>query len=330
MSPRKILGLFGHAFGDFWKDNCPSNAAALSYSTVFSLPPLLMLVITISGLVWDPREIQTEIETQMGSLVGPRAALQVREMIASGQSPGFDNALGAVVGVLAIIVGATGAFIQLQSALNNAWHVEPDPKKGGIKNFVAKRVFSFGLILAVAFMLLVSLALTTALSALVGRLGLMTPVAFAIDFIVSFALITSVFAAMYRVLPDAKVAARDAWIGAVVTTILFLIGKFALGFYLGRSDPGSAYGAAGSLALILVWIYYAAMIVLFGAEFTEAWASEQGAGITPIRGATRVVEEKKSVEGGRAEVIERKAPGVPAEERTDEKDPPIDSRKERR
>ena len=300
---RSNLGLLKHTALDFWNDDCPRMAAALSYYTIFSLPPLLILIIAIAGWIWDPEEIRAAIETQMGSLVGPEAALQVREMIGHAESQDTQSIWTKIIGIAALIFGATGAFIQMQTALNDAWKVEPDPSQGGIKNFIVKRVFSFGLILFIAFMLLISMALTTGLSAMGERVGggLPETVLHVLTFIVSFAVITALFAAMFKVMPDATIAWRDVWIGAIVTALLFVGGKYALAFYLGRSDPGSAFGAAGSLALILVWIYYATMILLFGAEFTEAWATERGGGITAEKGATRVVEEKKKVTDAQAE-----------------------------
>ena len=300
---RGILGLLKHTAVDFWNDECPRMAAALSYYTVFSLPALLILIITIAGTIWNPDQIRGAIETQMGSLVGPEAALQVRTMISHANSDEPGSILTKLVGVGALIFGATGAFIQMQTALNDAWKVEPDPSQGGIKNFIVKRVFSFGLILFIAFMLLVSLALTAGLSALGERFGGGLPETMLqiLNFVVSFGIITALFAAMFKVMPDATISWRDVWVGAVVTALLFVGGKFAIAFYLGRSDPGSAFGAAGSLALILIWIYYASMILLFGAEFTEAWATERGSGVTAEKGATRVVEQKRKVSDAEAE-----------------------------
>ena len=300
---RGSFGLLKHTAVDFWNDDCPRMAAALSYYTIFSLPPLLLLIVTISGLIWDPEQIRGAIEGQMGSLIGPEAAVQVRDMIGHADSEDKQSLITKVVGIGALIFGATGAFIQMQTALNDAWKVEPDPAQGGIKNFIVKRVFSFGLILFIAFMLLISLALTAALSAVSERVGGGAPetLMHVAEFAVSFAIITGLFAAMFKVMPDATIAWKDVWVGAIVTALLFVGGKFALAFYLGRSDPGSAFGAAGSLALILVWIYYATMILLFGAEFTEAWATERGSGITAEKGATRVIEEKKKVTDAQAE-----------------------------
>jgi membrane protein len=303
---REGFGLLKGTVKDFLDDNCTLLAAALSYYTVFSLPPLLILLLMMAGAVWDPQDVQNAIHTQIGGLLGPSGAEGVKTMMQHAEQPEARGVLPTLVGIGALIFGATGAFIQLQSALNRAWEVEPDPAQGGIKNFIVKRVFSFGLILAIAFLLLVSLAMSAALAAFGDALGRMVPgvsevLLQAFSFVLSFGVITLLFAAMFKVMPDAEIAWRDVWVGALFTAFLFVVGKFALGFYLGRSDPGSAYGAAGSLALILVWIYYASMIVLLGAEFTQMWADERGSGLEPEKGAVRVKEEKRRLRGARAE-----------------------------
>jgi membrane protein len=310
MRIRDTLGLVKNAAVGFWKDECPRMAAALSYYTVFSLPPFLILLITIAATVLDPKDIQGAILAQMKSLIGDQGALQVRAMMENADRPGSGSGLASVFSVGALLFGATGVFLNLQTALNDTWQVEPDPKRGGVKNFLLKRVFSFGLILAIVFVMLVSLALTALLTALGNYVGggLPESVLLVLNFIFSFAIVTLLFAAMYKYLPDAKIAWRDIWVGAIVTALLFDLGKFLLGFYLGKNDPGDVFGAAGSLALILIWIYYASMIVLFGAEFTEAWAEERGAGIKPKHGATRVVEQKVRVRPGQKSEVEKKQP----------------------
>jgi membrane protein len=298
---RQTAAMLKDAAKDFWKDECPRMAAALSYYTVFSLPPLLVLVVAVAGVFWDEQDIHGAIAAEMGKLVGGEGSAQIREILASADDPGARRGLAAVVGVAVLIFGATGAFIQLQDAINHAWEVEPDPKRGGVRNFILKRILSFAMILGVAFLLLVSLVLSTALAALGSAIGggASETVLLVVNFVISFVAITALFGAMYKVMPDARIAWRDVWVGAVGTTILFMIGKYLLALYLGRNEPGDAFGAAGSLAVILIWIYYASMIVLFGAEFTEAWATVRGSGIKPKHGATRVVEKKQRIRGGK-------------------------------
>ena len=292
---RGLFQLVKDTINGFSEDDCPTMAAALSYYTVFSLPPLLVLLLTILGAVMDPQDIQGNIEAQMRSAMGPSGAQQVHTILANADRPGAGGLLPTVLSVVALMLGATGVFGQLQAALNKAWGVAPDPTKGGIKNMLLKRVFGIGMVLGLAFILLVSLVVSAVLSAFGDQLGrflpsgLSAPVLEAINFVGSLAVISLLFAAIFKVLPDAKIAWRDVRVGAVVTGVLFVAGKFALGLYLGHSNPGEA----GALALMLVWIYYSSMIVLLGAEFTQVWAEQRGSGIMPERGAVRVVRETR-------------------------------------
>ncbi len=285
---------------EFLKNDCMRMAAALSYYTIFALPPLLILIVLVAGSVWNPAEIERALQDQMGGLVGAQAATEVGSMIQAADRPGSGGPIATILGIALLLFGATGAFFQLQESLNRAWHVEPDPSRGGIRNFFGKRLLSLGLVVGVAFLLLVSLAISAFLAALGTRLAAMLPgvseiFLMVVNAIVSFAAITLLFAVMFKVMPDARVEWRDVWIGALFTAVLFVIGKFAIGFYLGQSDPGDVFGAAGSLAVILIWIYYAANIVLLGAEFTKTWAEQRGSGIQPESGARRVKEVKREI-----------------------------------
>jgi membrane protein len=276
---------------DFLDDDCPRLAAALSYYTVFALPPLLILILMLIGTLVDPASIQGGIERQFRELLGAEGAQQVRTMIEHANRPDFGGPLTAALGVLLLLFGATGAFVQLQAALNKAWEVQPDPARGGVRSFLMKRALSVGMVLAIAFILLVSLVASAAISAfgdiLAGYLpaGVGGAVLWVVQLGLSLVIFTLLFAAIYQVLPDAEVPWRTVWVGAFATAVLFVAGKFGLGYWLGRSDPGEAYGAAGSLALILVWVYYSAMIVLLGAEFTHVWARHGGGRIRPSAGA---------------------------------------------
>jgi len=284
-----MLDFLKRVLRDFREDECSVRAAALAYYTVFALPPLLILLTLVVGLVWDPVDVQRAMELQFATLVGDEAGHAIREMLVNARRPGAGGLLATVLGLGALLFGALGAFMQLQGALNRAWEVKPDPKNGGIRRFIAKRVLSAGMILAVAFLLIVSLAVSAILSALGSKLTFIPePALHATDVVLSFGVITVLFAAIFRFLPDAEIAWRDVWVGALVTSVLFVIGKFVIGFYLGRSAPGDAFGAASALAVILVWIYYGGMIVLFGAEFTQAWAGRDGARNPPEEGAMRV------------------------------------------
>jgi membrane protein len=303
--PNQLRGLFQllkESFEGFSEDDCPTMAAALSYYTVFSLPPLLVLLLTMLGSVLDPQDIQGSIESQMRDAMGPAGAGQVRTILANVDRPGAGGALATGLSVIALLLGATGVFGQLQAALNKAWGVAPDPTKGGIKNMLLKRVFGIGMVLGLAFILLVSLVVSAVLSAFGDQLGrflpagLSAPVLEAINFAGSLAVIALLFGAIFKIMPDARIAWSDVRVGAVATALLFVAGKFLLGLYLGRSNPGEAFGAAGALALMLVWIYYSSMIVLLGAEFTQAWAEHRGRAIVPEKGAVRVVRETRRMD----------------------------------
>ena len=274
---------------DFSEDECSVRAAALAYYTVFALPPLLILLTMVVGLFWDPVEVERALEQQFSTLVGADGGSAIREMLSHAKRPGAGSFVASALGVVALLFGALGAFMQLQGALNRAWEVKPDPKRGGVRQFIAKRILSAGMILAVAFLLIVSLAVSAVLSALGSKLAFIPePALHAADVTLSFAVITLLFATIFRFLPDAEIEWRDVWTGALVTSLLFVLGKFVIGFYLGRSSPGDAFGAASALAVILVWIYYAGMIVLFGAEFTQAWAEQRGKRKQPEQGAVHV------------------------------------------
>jgi membrane protein len=286
-------------FRGFGEDRCTRLAAALSYYTVFSLPPLLILLLLLLGAVLDPEQVRELLQGEVGSLLGPAGSEQISTILSEAERPDLSRGLAAGLGIGALVFGAVGAFVELQNALNTVWEVGPDPEQGGIRRFISQRLFSFGMLLTLAFLLLVSLVVSTALSAFGDVLrGLLpeplTGVALhAINFAVALAAIALIFALLFRYVPDAEIAWRDAWIGAAVTAVLFTLGKFGLGLYLGRSDPGSAFGAAGALALLLVWIYYSAVILFLGAEFTQAYAAERGGGVAPAEGAVRVVERRE-------------------------------------
>jgi membrane protein len=294
---RSLFQLMKDSVNGFIEDDCTTMAAALSYYTVFSLPPLLVLLLTLLGAVMDPQDIQGNIEAQMRDAMGSAGAEQVRTILANADRPGAGGLLPTVLSVIALLLGATGVFGQLQAALNKAWGVAPDPDKGGIRSMLLKRMFGMGMVLGLAFILLVSLVVSAMLSAFgeeLGRFlpsGLSAPVLEAINFAGSLAVIALLFGAIFKIMPDARIAWSDVRVGALVTALLFVAGKFVLGLYLGRSNPGEAFGAAGALALMLVWIYYSSMIVLLGAEFTQVWAEQHGRRIVPEKGAVRVVRE---------------------------------------
>lgn len=282
---RSIPRLLVAAGKDFMEDKAPRLAAALSYYTAFSLPPLLVAVIGVAGIVYGVDEVRERILSQVANLVGTDSAATLGEAVANAQQT-TGSGIALVLGLATLLIGATGAFGQLQEALNTIWEVEPK-KGGGVWRLVRSRLLSFGTILGTGFLLLVSLSVSAAIGALVdiaSSVEWMAPYIASLDVVASLIVITFLFALIFKLLPDTKIELRDVWVGAGLTAILFVVGKFAIGFYLGVSDVGSAYGAAGSIIVILVWIYYSALILFFGAEFTQVWASDRASKSTAVAG----------------------------------------------
>lgn len=296
---RGLLGLLWAVVYKFFSDSCSTMAAALSFYTFFSLPALLTLLIMLVGRVMDPTQVQTAIIAQVGALIGSAGSEQVGTILSHAKRGDGPASLATLLSVLALAFGATTTFAQLQDALNRIWSVKPDPRRNQLRVFLAKRIFSFGIVVTVSFLLLVSLVLSTALAAAASRattlMGTPPVVLQVATSTVGFVLITALFAVMYRYLPDARIAWRDVGPGALGSALLFVLGKTVIGAYLGGANPGSAYGAAGSLAVVLIWVYYTSMVLLFGAEFTELWAERFGRGVVPERGAIAYEEQEKVV-----------------------------------
>lgn len=303
---KQVIGLVKDTFRDFSDDKCMQMAAALSYYTVFSLPPLLLLILAIVGFFVDPADAQGRFMDQLTGLVGPQGGEAMRSMVEQSNHP--KGGIMAVVGVITLILGATGAFAQLQEALNTAWEVKPDPNVGGLKKFVGKRFLSFGMILVIAFMLLVSFVISAMVSAF-GELlnnylgGAGELLGHVLQIVIGLLVTWLLFAMMFKVLPDAKITWKDVRVGAFVTAVLFTIGRVLIGLYLGKSQSANAFGAAAALAIIFVWIYYAAIILFLGAEFTQVWVKRQGRTIEPEKGAIKIAE------GGVANDLARRTQG---------------------
>jgi membrane protein len=298
-----VISFVRKAFSDFSEDDCMSSAAAMAYYAIFSLPPLLVLVVAIAGYFGvSPERMQKMVQDQWG--VGATSDQQSAdagggatsdEQQAKAESKKETGRLGVIsriAGTAILIFSATGLFAQLQYTLNRAWEVKPDPKRGGVIAFITKRILSLGMVLVVAFLLLVSMLLTTIIDEVIAytRGGAPEEAAVVLGITLNnaaaFVVATLLFAAMFKVLPDAQIAWRDVWFGAATTGLLFVVGKTLSGLYLQNTDLGSNWGsAAASMIGVLVWMYYSSLIVLFGAELTQAWASEQGRGIQPAEGA---------------------------------------------
>lgn len=298
-NPRAILALLKTTLDEWSADKAPRLAAALSYYTVFSLAPLLLVVIAIAGLVFGPDAARGRIDDQLRGLIGQEGAAFIQEMLQNANKPA-TGIFATIVGIVTLLLGAMGVFAQLKDALNTAWDVQPKPG-GGIKHFIMNNILSFGMLLGVGFLLLVSLVLSAGLAALDQfTRGLLPGVEFIIQLInlvVSFGVITALFALIFKFLPDAKIAWKDVWIGAAVTSLLFTIGKFAIGLYLGNSGTATTYGAAASLVVLFLWIYYSAQILLFGAEFTQVYARTYGSQIQPNKNAISLTEAEKVAQG---------------------------------
>jgi len=279
-----------------WNSDDPfRQSAVIAYYSIFSLPALLIIIIKVVGQVFGEEAIRGEIATQISSAVGEEAAIQVQDMIASVSQQG-DSTIAIIVGVGTLLFGATGVFVQLQLSLNKVWEVEAKPESGILK-IALDRILSLGFIVGVGFLLIISLALTAGLQALGNFIQRYLPdyllyVFQVAEEMISLGVITTLFAMIYKFLPDAKVEWRSVWIGAAVTAGLFVLGKIGLGIYFGQAEPGSAFGAAGAVILILLWVNYSALIFLFGAEFTQVYARRKGHKIEPSNHAQWSAERR--------------------------------------
>ncbi len=291
--------LLRDTYQEWSDDKVPRLAAALSYYTIFSLAPLLIVVIAVAGLVFGDEAVRGQLDNQIRGLVGAEAAMTIQEIIANSSRPA-DSTFATIVGIGTLLLGAGGVFGQLQEALNTVWGVETKPG-AGILSMVKDRFFSFTMVLGVGFLLLVSLVISTTLSAVntfaVGLLPGWEVLFQVLNQIISFLVITLLFGMIYKVLPDVKIAWRDVWVGAAITALFFTIGKFLIGLYLGNSSISSTYGAAGSFAVILVWIFYSAQILLFGAEFTQVYAKRYGSQIVPDDNAVPIPDAVRLAQG---------------------------------
>jgi membrane protein len=271
-----LFALIKETFKRWSDDSVPRMAAALSYYTAFSMAPLLILVISIAGLVLGREVAQGQIIEQIAGLIGPKSAAAIQDMILAAHRPA-KGVVFTIIGVVSLIAGATGVLSELKSTLNTIWHTR---EPGDVKDIIKKNVQFLGMLLGIGFLLTVSLVLSAALASVGKFLSGLLPapeiILHGIDFIVSASFIAVLFAAMYRFLPNTKVRWRDVWVGAVVTSILFNLGKIGLGLYIGKSAVASSYGAAGAILVILLWVYYSGLIFYFGAEFTKTYADGYG------------------------------------------------------
>ncbi len=294
-TPVKLLT---ETFNQWSDDKAPQLGAALAYYTVFSLAPLILLLMSVFSLfMHDKQNTQEMIKDQISQFAGKSSGDVVGDIVKNNADKPKSGVIGTVIGVVVALFAASGVFGQLQDSLNTIWGVKAKPGLG-IMGYLKARFVSFAMVGGVCFLLLVSLTVTVLITGFSGKLNAMMPGGATISVLLSLFLnvgvVTVLFAMIFRFLPDAKIAWRDVWIGAALTTILFLIGKWGLSLYLGSGSAGSAYGAAGALITTLIWVYYSAQIMLFGAEFTQVYANEFGSHVVPVAHAVRV--EKKEVE----------------------------------
>ncbi len=275
MKPKQILNLINGTFSAWIDDHAPSMGAALAYYTVFSIAPLLLIVISIAGFIFGVEAARGEIFAQLQDLMGETAAFAIQGLLESASKP-TEGVTATIIGLVLLLIGATTVFAELQDDLDRIWRAPKRIKDAGIFGLIRTRVLSFGMVLGIGFLLIVSLIFSAALAAL-GKwwepvFGGFEFLANIVNIVLSFVLITLAFAMIYKLMPRMKIDWRDVWIGAIVTSFLFAIGKFLIGLYIGRSGVASGYGAAGSFVVVLVWIYYSAQIFLMGAEFTRVYS----------------------------------------------------------
>jgi membrane protein len=279
ITPGGLATVLKHAVQGWWDDNVPRMGAALAYYTLFSLAPILVVAIAVAGLAFGPDAVRGEIVGQIEGLVGHSGAEAVQAMLEGAAKPS-SSIPATIIGLITFFLGATGAFLELQTDLDAIWRVKPKESGSFLKALLKQRLISFGLVLGFSFLLLTSLVVSAALAALHTYMGNafpgVTALWEALNVLVSLAVITALFAMIYKALPDVKLSWGDVWVGGLVTAGLFTIGKSLIGLYIGTSAFSSTYGAAGSVIVVLVWVYYSAQIILLGAEFTREYVKRFG------------------------------------------------------
>lgn len=292
---RTAFTLLKHTAIAFSDDNAFKLSASLSYYTIFALGPLLIIIISLAGIFFGQDAVRGRIYEQINGLVGSDAALQIQQIISHVQHSHATSA-GAAVGIVLLFIGATGVFTEMQGSINFIWSVRAKPKKSWLK-YLGNRLLSFSLVVGLGFVLLVSLIINALLALLSGRLMRLFPnytvyLFHLVNTIVILAVITGLFAVIYKVLPDAIISWKDALVGSAFTAVLFLVGKFLIGFYLGQADMDITYGAAASIVVVLTWVYYSSLILYFGAEFTKVYALHSGQGIKPKQTAVFIIKRE--------------------------------------
>lgn len=306
----KTWYLLKTTFNEFNEDNAIKLSASLSYYTIFALPPLMIIIITICGFFFGKDAVTGQLYGQINGLVGNDAAIQIQNAIKNVELS-ESNVFATVFGGIMLLIGASGVFAEIQSSINFIWGLRAKPNKG-VKKFIQNRLMSFSMIASVGFLLLVSLLVNSVMDLLSDRLKLYFPEStvylfYVLNILIVFLIITLLFAIIFKTLPDGNIKWKDALIGASSTSVLFMIGKFAIGFYLGSSTVATVYGAAGSVIIILLWVYYSAIILYFGAEYTKVYARAFGGSISPNEYSVEIQKEVfEIIEPEKKETIQNK------------------------
>jgi membrane protein len=287
--------IFKQSVTEFLNDNCIKLSASLSYYTIFALGPTLIIIISFAGIFLGREAVEGKLYDQIKMLIGSAAAIQVQSIIANLQQSN-QSVTAAIIGFVLLILGATGVFTEIQGSINYIWSIRAKPKKGWLK-FIINRLISFSLVISCGFILLVSLVINAVMELLNEKLqyyfqSVTIVVFYILNWALIFAVITALFAIIFKVLPDATIRWKDATVGAAFTALLFMLGKFLISLYIGKSNVGFTYGAAGSIIVILVWVYYSSLILYFGAEFTKIYSIQHGAGIKPIQTAVFIIKHE--------------------------------------
>jgi len=295
-----------HSFKGFGEDKVTKLSGSLAYCTVFSFGPLLIVIIYLSSIFFGQQAVEGKIYAQLADFLGHDAALQLQEIIKKATISG-KGTIAAVIGIITLLFAATTVFAEIQDSINTIWGLKPKPKKGWLK-LITNRLLSFSVIVSLGFILVVSLGITALIDALSERLKSAFPdiavvVFYIINQVITLLVVTVIFAVVFKVLPDARIRWRDVLEGALVTAVLFMLGKFAISFYISKASIGSTYGAAGSLVVLLVWTYYSSLILYFGAEFTKAYAMKYGSAIYPNHYAVTI--KQVEVESGQKSVQQK-------------------------
>lgn len=315
ISFKGIWEVLKNSFSGFSKDKITKMSGSLAYYTVFSMAPLLIIIISLSGLFLGQQAAEGKVYAQLAGFVGADTAAQLQEIIKNASLAGKSK-IAAIIGAITLLVGATTVFAEIQDSINTIWGLKPKPKKGWLK-MLKNRFLSFSVIISLGFLLLVSLGITTLIDGFSASLKAYFPnvaviIFYIINLVITLVVITLIFAVIFKVLPDADIKWKDVLSGAITTAVLFMIGKFGISFYISKSNVGSTYGAAGSLVILLLWVYYSSIILYFGAEFTKAFAIKYGSPIHPD--AYAVTTKTVEVETGGRSIQSKEATEVQTKE----------------